>query len=104
MRAPQRSLAPLPDRGQALRVFAPKELAKLDVDCRSFLLSLEQSGILTPQMREHVIERALATADDALALEQLKLIVLMVLWNQRTPASQLIAEELLSARGARLPS
>jgi hypothetical protein len=30
--------------------------------------------------------------------------VLMVLWNQRTPASQLIAEELLSARGERLPS
>lgn len=104
VRAPQRSLAPLPDRGQALRVFAPKELAKLDVDCRSFLLSLEQSGILTPQMREHVIERALATADDALALEQLKLIVLMVLWNQQAPSSQLVAEELLSARGTRLPN
>jgi Smg protein len=104
VRAPQRSLAPLPDRGRALRVFAPKELAKLDVDCRSFLLSLEQSGILTPQMREHVIERALATADDALALEQLKLIVLMVLWNQKAPSSQLVAEELLSARGARLPN
>jgi len=28
----------------------------------------------------------------------------MVLWNQRTPSSQLIAEELLSVRGTRLPS
>ena len=104
VRAPQRSLAPLPDRGHAFRVFAPKELAKLDVECRSFLLSLEQSGILSPQMREHVIERALATADEALALEQLKLIVLMVLWNQQAPSSQLVAEELQSARGARLPN
>jgi Smg protein len=104
VRAPQRSLAPLPERGRAFRVFAPKELAKLDVECRSFLLSLEQSGILTPQMREHVIERALATADEALALEQLKLIVLMVLWNQQAPSSQLVAEELQSARGARLPN
>jgi len=57
-----------------------------------------------PASREHVIERALATADDALSLEQLKLIVVMVLWNQQAPASQLVAEELLSARGARLPS
>jgi Smg protein len=104
VRAPQRSLAPLPERGNAFRAFAPKELAKLDVDCRGFLMYLEQSGILTPPTREHIIERALAANGDALSLEQLKLIVLMVLWNQRTPASQLMAEELLSARGARLPS
>jgi len=104
VRAPQRSLAPLPERGNAFRAFAPKELAKLDVDCRGFLMYLEQSGILTPPTREHIIERALAANGESLSLEQLKLIVLMVLWNQRTPASQLMAEELLSARGARLPS
>jgi len=104
VRAPQRSFAPLPERGNAFRAFAPKELAKLDVECRGFLLYLEQSGILSPQMREHVIERALATADDALALEQLKLIVLMVLWNQHAPSSHLLAEELFSAHGTRLPS
>lgn len=103
-RAPQSSLAPLPERGNTFRAFAPKELAKLDVECRGFLLYLEQSGILTPQMREHVIERALATADDVLALEQFKLIVLMVLWNQHAPSSQLLAEELFSAHVARLPS
>jgi Smg protein len=104
VRAPQRSLGPLPERGSAFRAFAPKELAKLDVDCRGFLMYLEQSGILTPPTREHIIERALAANGESLSLEQLKLIVLMVLWNQRTPASQLMAEELLSARGPRLPS
>jgi len=104
VRTPQRSLAPLPERSNAFRAFATKELAKLDVDCRGFLMYLEQSGILTPPTREHIIERALAANGDALSLEQLKLIVLMVLWNQRTPASQLMAEELLSARGARQPS
>lgn len=104
VRAPQRSLAPLPERGDAFRAFAPKELAKLDVECRGFLIYLEHSGILTPSTREHVIERALAATGDAISLEQLKLIVLMVLWNQRTPSSQLIAEELLSVRGTRLPS
>jgi Smg protein len=104
VRAPQRSLAPLPAQRKAFRAFAAKELAKLDVECRGFLLYLEQSGILTPTMREHILERALAASSDALSLDQLKLIVLMVLWNQRTQASQLLAEELLSPRGPRLPS
>lgn len=104
VRTPQRSLAPLPESGIAFRAFAPKELVKLDADCRGFLLFLERSGILSPASREHVIERALATAGDALSLDQIKLIVLMVLWSQQAPASQLVAEELLSARGERLPN
>lgn len=104
VRTPQRSLAPLPESGTAFRAFAPKELVKLDADCRGFLLFLERSGILSPASREHVIERALATAGDALSLDQIKLIVLMVLWSQQAPASQLVAEELLSARGERLPN
>jgi Smg protein len=104
VRAPQRSLAPLPESSTAFRAFAPKELAKLDADCRGFLLFLERSGILSPASREHVIERALATAGDTLSLDQIKLIVLMVLWSQQAPASQLVAEELRSARGERLPN
>lgn len=104
VRTPQRSLAPLPESSTAFRAFAPKELAKLDADCRGFLLFLERSGILSPASREHVIERALATAGDTLSLDQFKLIVLMVLWSLQAPASQLVAEELLSVRGERLPS
>jgi Smg protein len=104
VRTPQRSLAPLPERGGAFRVFAPKELGKLDVESRGFLLQLESAGILSPQDREHVIERALAADGEALSIEQPKLIVLIVLWNQQAPASQLVAEELRTARGMRLPS
>jgi Smg protein len=104
VRTPQRSLAPLPESGTAFRAFAPKELAKLDADCRGFLLFLERSGILSPASREHVIERALATAGETLSLDQIKLIVVMVLWSQQAPASQLVAEELLAARGERLPN
>ena len=104
VRTPQRSLAPLPESGTAFRAFAPKELGKLDADCRGFLLFLERSGILSPASREHVIERALATAGETLSLDQIKLIVVMVLWSQQAPASQLVAEELLAARGERLPN
>ena len=103
-RAPHRVFAPLPDSGAAARAYAPRELAKLDAECRGLLIYFEQSGILTPQMREHVIERALAANGEGLTVEQLKLVVLMVLWNQKTPSSRLIAEDLLSPAGARLPS
>jgi Smg protein len=51
-----------------------------------------------------VIERSLAASGDMLSLDQLKLIVLMVLWNQQTPTSQLVAEDLFTSAHARLPS
>ena len=95
---------PLPDARRTFRAYAPRELAKLDAHCRGFLLTLEHSGILAPQMREVVIERALAAAGDNLSLDQLKLIVLMVLWNQQMPTSRLVAEDLFSAQLARLPN
>jgi len=95
---------PLPDTRVSFRAYAPRELAKLDARCRGFLMTLEQSGILSAQNRELVLERALAASGDALTLEQLKLIILIVLWNQQTPTSQLLAEDLFAASAARRPS
>jgi len=95
---------PLPDARSSFRAYAPRELAKLGADCRGFLLTLEHSGILTAETRELVIERALAASGETLNLEQLKLVVLMVLWNQQTPTSRLVAEDLFSAPHARLAS
>ena len=103
-RAPQGAGKPIPESRAAFRAFAPRELAKLDAACRGFLLTLEQSGILNAENREVVLERSLAAAGDSLTLEQLKLIVLMVLWNQKTPTSRLLAEDLFSAPHSRLPS
>jgi Smg protein len=103
-RAPQGVREPLPDARTSFRAFAPRELAKLDARCRGFLLTLEQSGILSAETRELVIERALAASGDALSLEQLKLVVLMVLWNQQTATSRLVAEDLFTAPHARLAS
>lgn len=103
-RAPQASLISLPGSGRSFRAYAAREIAKLDAQCRGFLMSLEQGGIINAQMREVILERSLAAAGDSLTLEQLKLIVLMVLWNQQTPTSRLLAEDLFSAPDARLPS
>jgi Smg protein len=103
-RAPQSAPVELPDAKRSFRAYAPRELAKLDARCRGFLITLENCAILTPQTRELVIERALAASGDALSLEQMKLIVLMVLWNQQMPTSRLLAEDLFRASSARLPS
>jgi len=103
-RAPQGVREPLPDARSSFRAYAPRELAKLDARCRGFLLTLEQSGILNAETRELVLERALAASGEVLSLEQLKLVVLMVLWNQQTATSRLVAEDLFTAPHARLAS
>jgi Smg protein len=104
VRTARTTSAPLPDSRTSFRAFAPRELAKLDAQCRGFLITLEQSGILTAETRELVLERSLAASGPSLSLDQLKLIVLMVLWNQKTPTSQLLAEDLFSAAQPRLPN
>jgi Smg protein len=104
MRAPAAAASYLPDARTSFRAFAPRELAKLDAECRGFVLTLEHAGILTPETRELVLERSLAASGQTLTIEQLKLIVLMVLWNQQTPTSRLLAEDLFAATHARLPN
>jgi Smg protein len=104
VRTARTTSSPLPDTRTSFRAFAPRELAKLDAQCRGFLITLEQSGILTAETRELVLERSLAASGPSLSLDQLKLIVLMVLWNQKTPTSQLVAEDLFSAAQPRLPN
>jgi Smg protein len=99
---PRRVREPLPDARASFRAYAPRELAKLDAGCRGFLLTLEHSGILCAETRELVIERALAASGDMLSLDQLKLVVLMVLWNREMPTSRLVAEDLFSAPHTRL--
>ena len=104
LHAPHRSLEPLPGPTRAMRTYAAKECAKLDAGCRGLVMHLENIGVLDPVLRELVVDRAMAASGRSLSLDQLKLIVLMVLWNLETPASRLIAEELLSSDEHRLPN
>jgi Smg protein len=66
----------------AIRVYHTEECEKLDVECRGFLLFLEQIGVLDVTSRELVIDRAMALESDIFDLEQLKWVVLMVLFNR----------------------
>jgi Smg protein len=105
MRAvPTRESHAIPEVAPTQRVFAPRELAKLDTACLGYLLTLEHSGVLCPLTREQVLERALAADGEPLVLAQLKMIVLMVLWSRGLPSRQLLAHDLFIASESRLPS
>jgi Smg protein len=68
--------------GRAIRVFDALEQARLDTDCRGYLVYLEHVGILTPMQRERVIDRLMALDGDDIDIEKLKWVVLMVLFSQ----------------------
>ena len=69
-------------RSRSIRVFSDFENEKLDIECQGFLLFLEQSGVLDVEDRELVIDRVMALETDAIELQQLKWVVLMVLFNR----------------------
>jgi Smg protein len=71
-----------PQTENAIRIFSDRECARLDTESRGFLLFLEQMGILLPDARERVIERAMALDTDDVDIGQLKWVILMVLFNQ----------------------
>ena len=71
-----------PTKG-SIRLYAAIEQQTIPSDCQGFLLHLEQVGILDPSARERVIDRLLALADgEQVDLEQLKWVILMVLFRQ----------------------
>ena len=71
----------LPD-SPSLRLFNDQELDRLDSSCRGFLLFLEQAKVLSSHERELVIDRIMALESDEIDLQQVKWVVLMVLFNQ----------------------
>jgi Smg protein len=85
----------------SVRCYGAEEIARLDTECRGFLVFLESAGVLNPLTRELSLERALALPRHAVSLARLKIIVLMVLWSQRQAMDTLILEELLSGNEAR---
>ena len=70
------------DAGGPIRVLAPQEREKLDPDAQGFLMFLEQQGVLSPAQRELVLDRVIALDVGEVDLEELKWVILMVLFNQ----------------------
>jgi Smg protein len=102
-------LTPLADEGavrpqhdHSLRVYLPQEQELLGEDSIGFIRFLEAAGVLPPEMREMVIDRAMAAGSGPLDLDDLKIIVLMVFWSRGEEPDALILDELFVAPEDRL--
>lgn len=67
---------------QPIRVFTDSESQRLDLDCRGFLIYLSDIGVLDATRLELVIDRLMALDQTDIDIEDLKWVVLMVLFNQ----------------------
>jgi Smg protein len=65
------------------------------LESRGFIAFLESAKILTPLLRELIIERGMALPNEVVGLDKLKVIVLMVLWTRRGNVDALILDELI---------
>ena len=84
----------IPSKG--FRFFTEPELGALTAEARGFLMFLESAGVISVLQRELIIERVMALEEPAVDLDKVKLIVLMVLWNQNETLDTLVLEELIS--------
>lgn len=78
----------------SLRVYSVAEQDRLGAECLGFISFLESSGVLPPAMREIVMDRAMAAPGDPVALDDLKIIVLMVYWSFGEEPDALVLDEL----------
>ncbi|MFT4725074.1 MAG: Smg protein [Colwellia sp.] len=66
---------------RSVRVYVNDEMQLLDVECRGFLLFLEQVNVLDFTTREMVIDRVMELDTKFFSIDDLKWVVLMVLFN-----------------------
>lgn len=90
----------------SMRLLDGREQARLPLECRSFLLFLENAQAIDSRLREVILEQALLLSDETISLAKLKIITLMVLWRhqpQIDAINSLLLEELLVADESQLP-
>jgi len=78
----------------SMRIYTDAEREVLDENAVGFITFLESAGVLAAPMREMVIDRAVAAGGGPMALEDLKIIVLMVFWSLGEEPDALVLDEL----------
>ena len=79
----------------SFRAYACEEERRLDRGCRGFLEFLESAGVIDPEQREIIIERALALPAGEVDIAKLKIMTLIVLWSMGAAPDALVFDELL---------
>ena len=65
-----------------MRIYSDFEQERLDVASRGYISYLEHIGILSPPQREILVDRLLALESADIDVDQIKWVVLMVLFSQ----------------------
>jgi Smg protein len=78
------------------RSYAELETKRVSLEALSFLAFWEQNKMITPVEREMILDRAVALGRESLPLDKVKLIALLVLWNQHEELDPMIVEDLLT--------
>ncbi|MFA7239794.1 MAG: DUF494 domain-containing protein [Sulfuricellaceae bacterium] len=81
--------------GKSTRFFTEREIDHIGVEGVGLIAFLENSGVLDPVQREWIVDRAFAIDEQVLSLEQVKWIILFVLWSQNEPQQFLFVEDFL---------
>ncbi len=79
-----------------LRCYTDFEAERMSEEGLRFIAFWEHNKIITPIEREMIIDRVVALGRDKLSVDKVKLIALMVLWNQHEDLDPLLIEDLLS--------
>lgn len=86
----------------SMRIYVTQEQNHLGPDCLGFLTFLEQAGVLPADMRELVMDRAMAAPGSPVPLDDFKIIVLMVFWSLGLEPDALVLDELCEDRALRV--
>ena len=82
------------ESAQSMRVYSIAEQDHLGAECLGFINFLESADVLSPHMREIVLDRAMAIPGQPIHLDDLKIIVLMVYWSIGLEPDALVLDEL----------
>lgn len=97
--APTLSSFPATD---SMRVYSVAEQNHLGAECLGFISFLESAGVLPPPMREVILDRAMAVPGEPMALDDLKIIILMVYWSFGEEPDTLVLDELYDDSAERI--
>lgn len=87
---------------ESTRVYCDAELDRLGPEAQGFLQFLVSAEVLTPRLREVVLDRVCAVPRGPVALDDFKVLVLLVFWSLGQEPDALILDELFVADEDRL--
>ena len=90
---------PLPT---SIRIYPQYEQNHLGAHCLGFIRFLESAGVLPAHLREVVLDRAMAAPGTPVALDDLKVIILMVFWSFGLEPDALVLDELCDNHSERV--